>query len=107
MGLASRGRQGRSENRQPPESGQSHLARPPSHLRQRCLGARLLPQIQQPPSRVPASLVERSELGRNQQALRSFNQEVVVASCYPVATCHLERTQGLHRVRSLHSRKTP
>ena len=69
MGLAGRRRQGRSEDRQHAESGQSHLAGPLSHLRQRRLGARLLPEVQQPPSRIPASLVERSQLGRNQQAL--------------------------------------
>jgi len=73
-GLASRRRQRRSQDCQHPESRQSHLARPPSHLWQRCLGARLLPEIQQPPSRIPASLVERSELGRNQQTLPSLKE---------------------------------
>ena len=52
------------------EPGQPDFAGPLSHLRQRCLGARLLPEIQQPPSGISRSLVERRELGRNQQALR-------------------------------------
>src|SRR5271165_5081776 len=76
MGLAGWRRQGRSENPEHPESGQSDFARPESHLRQRRLGTRLLSEIQQPPSRVPASVVERSELGRNQQALPVIDKEV-------------------------------
>src|ERR1035438_9783667 len=36
-----------------------HIARPPSHLRQRCLGACLLSEIQQPPPRISAGVVER------------------------------------------------
>ncbi len=40
------------------------------HLRQRRLGARLLPEIQQPPPRISRRLVERRQLGRDQQALR-------------------------------------
>src|SRR3981189_3544911 len=79
MGMAGRRRKRRSENRLHPQPGQPHVARPLSHLRQRCLGARLLPQIQQPPSRVSASLVERSQLGRNQQALPVVSEEVTFA----------------------------
>src|SRR5882762_9774617 len=78
MGMAGRRRKRRSENRLHSQPGQPHLARPLSHLRQRCLGARLLSQIQQPPSRVSAGLVERGQLGRNQQALPSVAQEVTV-----------------------------
>ncbi len=36
------------------------------------LGARLLPEIQQPPSRIFSRLVERNQLGRSQPALRSL-----------------------------------
>src|ERR1019366_4013163 len=68
--------QGRSENPQHPEPGQPNFSRPPSHLRQRRLGARLLSQVQQPPPRIFAGMVERSELGRNQQALPIVNQEI-------------------------------
>ncbi len=71
MGLARRRRQRRSENRQHSESGQSDFARSASHLRQRCLGTCLLSQVQQPSSGISASLVERRQLGRNQQALPS------------------------------------
>src|SRR5437899_5418323 len=70
MGLARREAERRCADHVHAESGQSHLAGPLSHLRQRRLGACLLPEIQQPPSRIPRRLVEHSELGRNQQALR-------------------------------------
>src|SRR5579864_557368 len=70
MGLACRQIRRRSANHHYPESGQSHLARPVPHLRQRRLGARLLPEIQQPPSRISRCLVERGQLGRDQQPLQ-------------------------------------
>src|SRR6202795_4392044 len=79
MGMAGRRRKRRSENRLHSQPGQPHLPRPLSHLRQRCLGARLLSQIQQPPSRVFAGMVERCQLGRNQQALPVVSQEVMLA----------------------------
>ena len=72
MGLARWQVKRRSSSHQHAESGQSHLARPLSHLRQRRLGARLLPEIQQPPSRISRGLVERHQLGRNQQTLRQL-----------------------------------
>src|SRR5216684_249393 len=78
MGMAGRRRERRSENRLHSQPGQPNLARPLSHLRQRCLGACLLPPIQQPPSRVSASMVERSQLGRNQQALPVVSEKVMV-----------------------------
>ena len=37
--------------------------------RRRRVGARLLPEVPEPPSRLPRSVVERRELGRGQQAL--------------------------------------
>src|SRR5439155_27297917 len=39
-------------------------------LRQRRVGARVLPEVQQPSSRISRCLVERGELGRNQPPLR-------------------------------------
>src|SRR5260221_8976650 len=86
MGRGGRRLKRRNENRLHSQPGQPHLARPLSHLRQRCLGACLLPQIQQPPSRIPASVVERSQLGRNQQTLPSVTKEVgrVVPGLRPV-----------------------
>src|ERR1700680_2507917 len=72
MGLARRQVRRRSANHQHPESGQPNLARPLPRLRQRRLGARLLPEIAQPPPRISSGLVERPQLGRNQQALRSI-----------------------------------
>src|ERR1019366_8915033 len=40
-----------------------------SHHGQRRLGARLLPEVPEPPRRLPEGMVERGELGRGQQAL--------------------------------------
>jgi superoxide dismutase len=53
----------RSANHQHAQSGQPNLARLVPHFRQRRLGARLLPEIQQSPPRISGGLVERSELG--------------------------------------------
>ena len=52
------------------EPGQSDLSRLVPDFRQRCLGARLLFEIQQPPSRISRGMVERRELGRDQQTVR-------------------------------------
>ncbi len=52
------------------EPGQPHFARPVPHHGQRCVGARLLLEVQQPPSRIFGGVVERGELGGDQQALR-------------------------------------
>ena len=49
-------------------------AGPLPHLRQRCLGARLLSEIQQPPSGISHRLVERHQLGRSQRPLRSLQE---------------------------------
>ena len=38
------------------------------HLRHRRLGARLLPEVPEPPARLPRGVVERRQLGRGQQA---------------------------------------
>ena len=53
--------------------------RPLPHPRQRRLGARLLPEVQQPPPRLPRRLVEHRQLGRDQQALR-HRQELQVTT---------------------------
>ena len=45
-------------------------AGPLPHPRQRRLGARLLPQVPEPPPRLPGRVVERRQLGRSEQALR-------------------------------------
>ena len=37
-------------------------------LRHRRLGARLLPEVPEPPARLPRGVVERHQLGRGQQA---------------------------------------
>ena len=72
MGLARQQRRRRSAHHVHAQSGQPNLRRPLSHLRQRRLGARLLPEIQQPPSRILSRMVERNQLGRSQPALRSL-----------------------------------
>jgi len=53
----------------PPPIRTIQSRRASSHLRQRCLGTCLLPEIQQPPSRISGCLVERNQLGRNQSTL--------------------------------------
>jgi len=54
------------------ESGQSDLPGLVPHFWQRRLGTCLLPQIQQSPPRISPGLVERRELGRDQQAIRGL-----------------------------------
>ena len=69
LGLAGEDRRGHRDllDRQP---GQ------PGHGRQvpgdgpRCLGARLLPEVSEPPAGVPRRVVERSQLGGNREALQ-------------------------------------
>ena len=72
MGLARRQARRRRPNRHHPQSGQPDFPRPTTHPRQRRLGARLLPEIQEPASRISRRLVERSQLGRSQPTLRSL-----------------------------------
>ena len=71
MGLAGRKSSGEVQIVTTPNQDNPHLARPVPHFRQRRLGARLLPEIQQPPPGIPGRLVERPQLGRNQQPLPS------------------------------------
>ena len=52
------------------QSGFAALSGALSHPRQRCLGARVLPQVPEQAPRLPRCLVERRQLGRSQQALR-------------------------------------
>ena len=53
------------------KSGQPYFAGAFSHSGKRCLGTRVLPQIPEQAARLPRRLVEYSELGRGQQALRT------------------------------------
>ena len=62
------GRQAQGDHHRQP--GLAADAGPLPHPRQRRLGARLLPQVPEPPPRLPRRLVERRQLGRSQQALR-------------------------------------
>ena len=66
---------GKLEHRHHAQPGLAPLQRPLPHPRQRRLGARLLPEVQQPPAGLPRRLVERRQLGRGQQALR--HREIV------------------------------
>ncbi len=52
------------------QSGQPSLQRPGAAGRRRRLGARLLPQVPEPPSRLHRRLVERGRLGRRRAAPR-------------------------------------
>ena len=54
---------------EPSQPGHAADGRPPRAVRQRRVGARLLPEIPEPPRRLPGGLVERGELGRGGQAL--------------------------------------
>ena len=74
----------RSADSQHSQPGQPDLPGPVPHFRQRRLGTRLLPQIQQSPSRIPGGLVERGQLGRNQQALREPEVRPTGASAGPL-----------------------
>ena len=55
--------------RQLGQPGQPHEPRLLPHHGQRRLGARLLPEIPEPPRRLPEGMVERGQLGGSQQAL--------------------------------------
>ena len=52
------------------QSGFAAFAGALSHSGQRRVGARLLPQVPEPPPRLPGRVVERGQLGRGEQALR-------------------------------------
>ncbi len=62
---------------------------PLPHLRQRRLGARLLPEIQQPPSGISSRLVERNQLGRSQPALRSLQNRQASPRTSPSRTLEM------------------
>src|SRR5208282_5898505 len=74
MGLAGWRFEGGSQDTVHTQPGQPDFAGTPSHFRQRCVGARVLSEVQQPASRVSASLVERCQLGGNQQALSRLEE---------------------------------
>ena len=69
LGLA-RPRRLRPRRRLHGQPGQPHLQRPDAAARRRRLGARLLPQVQQPASRLHRRLVERRQLGRRGRRVR-------------------------------------
>src|SRR5262249_7689253 len=62
-----RGRQAR--DRELREPGQPADGREEADPRRRRVGTRLLPEVSEPPSRLPRCVVEHCELGRGQQAL--------------------------------------
>ena len=82
LGVADRRRRqaGDREHRQP---GQPDDGRQEAHLRRGRVGARLLPEVPEPPPRLPRGVVERHQLGRGQQALRESNQAIafIRSSC--------------------------
>ena len=49
------------------QSGQPDDGRQTRHLRHRRLGTRLLPEVSEPPARLPRRLVEHHQLGRSEQ----------------------------------------
>ena len=53
------------------EPGLAALAGPRAAPRQRRLGARVLPDVPQPPARLPRRVVERRQLGRGRRAVRA------------------------------------
>ena len=58
------------------EPGQPADGRQEARLRHRRLGARLLPEVSEPPARLPRRLVERRQLGRDQQAAAIGGRQV-------------------------------
>ena len=68
LGVADRRRRqaGDREHRQPGQPADGRQEADPRHRR---LGARLLPEVPEPPPRLPRRVVERRQLGRGQQAV--------------------------------------
>ncbi len=62
-------RRGQARPRHQAEPGHAVDGRPACPPRQRRLGTRLLPQIPEPPPRLPQGVVERRELGQDRRAL--------------------------------------
>ena len=101
LGLAGRKKGWRRADSQHRQPGQPHLPGTVPHLRQRRVGARLLPQVQQSPSRISGGLVECCELGRNQQALRESEIRStragtgpLIECCNATKPCHVNPWQG-------------
>src|SRR5439155_6531519 len=69
LGMASR-REGKTRSRRPAESRQSVDGRQDSHSWARRLGARLLPQVPEPPARLRRGVVERGKLAGSWAPLR-------------------------------------
>ena len=70
LGLARQGRR-RPRGRLDGQPGQPGHERQGAAARRRRLGARLLPQLPEPPPRLPRRVVERRRLGRRRAALRA------------------------------------
>src|SRR5688572_33086931 len=68
--MAHRGEGRQGDDRVLAEPGQSTHGREARDPRARRLGARVLPQVPEPPSGLHRGVVERGELGRGGQALR-------------------------------------
>ena len=69
LGVA-RPRRVRARGRLDPQPGQPDLLRPGTAARSRRLGARVLPQVPEPPPGLPRRLVERRELAQGRGAVR-------------------------------------
>ncbi len=72
LGVGHRHRR-QARDREHAEPGQPDDGRQEAGLRHRRLGARVLPEVSEPPSRLHRRLVERGQLGGNQQAARRSN----------------------------------
>ena len=57
-----------ADHREQPEPGQPADGRQEGRVRHRRVGARLLPEVSEPPPRLHRRVVERRQLGRDQQA---------------------------------------
>ena len=89
LGLARQGR-GRPRGRLDCQSGQSGHGRQGAAARRRRLGARLLPELPEPPSGLPRRLVERGRLGGRRTALR----RVAASSAKSEEKCQRRRRGG-------------
>ena len=69
------------------EPGQPADGRQEADPRHRRLGARLLPEVPEPPSRLPRRLVERRQLGRGQQALLVTRSPRSISCCVGNSRC--------------------
>ena len=76
LGLRQRDEGGQAGHRAEAQPGHAADGWRPGAAGQRCLGARLLPALPEPPRRIHQGLVERGELGRGGAALRGGERRV-------------------------------